>query len=98
MDGRQLIANVSLEREFTFAENCSADARHHSINVMTRYFLLSLWSFGHISYTVVKTRLQVVESCRTCTNSSGFTKCFSNMVFNNGLPFFTENYIFLPCV
>jgi len=67
MDARQHIANVSREREFTFAENCSADARYHSVNVMTQYFLLSLWSSGHISYTVVKTRLQVVESCRTYT-------------------------------
>jgi len=28
--------------------NCSADARHHSISVMTQYFLLSIWSFEHI--------------------------------------------------
>jgi len=55
-------------------ENCSKDARHHSINVMTQYFLLSIWSFGHISYTVVITRLQVAESSRTFT-----TLCVSRL-------------------
>jgi len=29
----------------------SKTAVHHGINVMTQYFLLSLWSFGRISYT-----------------------------------------------
>jgi len=32
------------------------------ISMMTQYLLLSLWSFGHLSYTVVITWLQVAES------------------------------------
>jgi len=38
-----------------------------TVSVWWQYFLLSLWSFGRISYTVVITRLQVAESSRTST-------------------------------
>jgi len=44
------------------------DMHMHVITVsMWRHILLSLWSFGHISYTDVITRLQVAELPRTST-------------------------------
>jgi len=30
---------------------CRRTSSQYGINVMTQYFLMSLWSFGHISYT-----------------------------------------------
>jgi len=49
---------------------------------MTQYFLLSLWSFGNISYTVVITRPQVAGSSKTFTVLFAFVDTNNRVLLN----------------